>query len=56
MTSLYKWSYILEKLKYDIPKFSLESYQIQFWYDSSGNFWYKYHISVFALFKDTENN
>ena len=48
--------YTLQKLKYDIhTKLSLESYQIQFWYDSSGNFWYKYHISVFALFKNTDS-
>ena len=40
----------LQKLKYDIhTKLPLESYQIRFSYDSSGNL-YEYHTSVFAVY------
>ena len=38
----------LQKLKYDIhTKLPLKSYQIQSWYDSSGNL--VYHTSVFTV-------
>ena len=47
--------FTLQKLKYDIhTKLPLESYQIQFWYDSSFGMipvaiWYEFHTSVFAV-------
>ena len=58
---MHDFLYTLQKLKYDIHiKLPLESYQIQFWYDSSGNLvwisyefgmipvaiWYEYHTNL----------